>query len=116
MNEQPENPYPTRNPCLTPELIEALCHFFECHPPKEFSKGLLEMTLELMEYRHGGARPYSLNLLPGLPVLYDVLRLAAEGALRLKGREGIECGYTKGISADGWAGDSRRLSAWWVQV
>ncbi|AYB32222.1 hypothetical protein [Chryseolinea soli] len=65
-------------PALTPELKDALLHFFQCNPPKKFSRGLRNMVVELMSHQVEGHREYVFELLLGLEMFFDVLDLAED--------------------------------------
>ena len=58
---------------LNPEVQEALIHFFTCHPPKEFSRGLRNMVVELMSYHEDGQRDYVCKMMLGLEMLFALL-------------------------------------------
>ena len=68
---------------LSPQLNDALVHFFRCNPPKKFSRGLRNMVVELMSHQEDGHRFYLFELMLGLEMFFDVLDMAEDEGLEV---------------------------------
>ena len=62
-----------KSPIVDLDIQKDLDHFFKCHAPKKFQRGLRNMVIELVSYQKGCYPEYLQEMLLSLEMFFPIL-------------------------------------------